>query len=248
EKEKSSAKEVLTSDDKKRLKELYKNKKVGFIGENIAPAVYQIWQLGLEVEMISNEKLVKEEVGKSDYDILVYTSGEHYTQTVEETGDVDKAIKEYLNTGGTLIAAPTGPFPFYYNEKGDSVITANELGFSIYQGDIKVKENLTFEYTAEITEFVEVEEENIPFPATGDRRWRPSRNKSISGAEYLPLMKLFSGEKDDQENNGDGVAYIEHKNNDLAPGKTVYIWFRLLDGQQGTRLLYNVFHFLAEKE
>ncbi|MFW6308377.1 MAG: glycoside hydrolase family 99-like domain-containing protein [bacterium] len=244
EKTKEEKVETNIKEKKQIIKDHYQDTKVGIIGEEINSVVYKLWNLGLEVELVSYEEFVEQKISEDDYQILVYVGGEHYTQTVNETGDVDDTIKEYLQSGGTFIAAPNAPFPFFYNEKDETVRQANKLGFSIHINEVSTDKEPVFRYHEDIVKQLEIETTEISFPVAGDTRWRPSfkRGAAVFGATYTPLLSLYDG----NENLGDGISVIEHEDNKYSPGKTVYIWFRLLDGQTGYQSLYNVFRFLIK--
>ena len=64
----------------------------------------------------------------------IYAGGEGYTQSLKESGDIDKALLRYLGNGGLIVVIPSQPFPFYYNEKGETVASAYQFGLPIGTG------------------------------------------------------------------------------------------------------------------
>ena len=165
-----------------------------------------------------------------------------------EKGDVDEAILRYLGEGGLVIALSTGPFPFYYSETGQAVVSARKLGFPIEVGGIGGWETppSNIELTFEIDNTVLVGlPSSVPFPRTGDLSWRPSSGTELpDGDIYLPLAQL----KDENGNYyGDGIAYIEHRFSEPHNGKNIYVWMRMLDVLSAGDALYALFHLAGER-
>lgn len=85
----------------------------------------------------------------------------------------------------------------------------------------------------------------LAYPTEGDLRWRPFAGTQLpKGDAYIPLVSLYDSE---DNNYGDGVAYIEHKESQPVNGKGVYIWNRGAE-LLGDQLYFDVFSFLAESK
>jgi glycoprotein endo-alpha-1,2-mannosidase len=239
----------ISPEKAQELRELYKCQTIAILPDFRGEAVFWLADFGVDVKELTWQEVVDPaQLNVRNFPVLVYLSGEQYTQTLEKGGDVDVAILRYLREGGLLIAVSTEPFPFYYNEAGKAVVSARKFGFPIEVGGVYGWESpppdvkLTFEIDDELLTSLPP---SAPFPETGDLRWRP-----ISGAElfnndvYLPLAQL----KDEKGNNyGDGIAYIEHKASPPRNGKNIYVWMRMPDVLNTGDLLYEIFRLAGER-
>jgi len=242
---------------KKSIEQKYKdlkiailtNSKTSLIKDDLNNIILNLIKLGLDFDVVNYREIVNNSVSKSNYDILIYTSGEDYTRSIETNGDVDKRLREYLKSGGILIAVSSGPFPFYYNQFGNKVNKANEVGFSIhFPKDLDNKEDTYFKYSDSAKKILE-NKDDIKIDYPWDLSFRPSINQDIDKGKYYSILKLY-----DNEGNyyGDGAAYIDYKkgylNSNSEAGSTMYIWYGLLDSEKSMDVLYNSLKFLAEKE
>ena len=243
--------ELAEHQQNQELKDKYDELEIAIFGGEFNKTAYNIWQLIGEFDYLSYQDFAEGDISSSDYDILIYNGGEYYTRTVESSGDVDQALQEYLKTGGTLMALPEGPLPFFYDQDGEIVDQASQLGFSIHIPDTKPEETESphFQTDPALTGLYPDEPESkFDYPAHLPR-WRPAREADLSQADYQPLISLYDGENNHL---GDGAAYIKHQEGllssaELAPGRTVYLWKGLLQDEKGLRNLYDVFYFLAEE-
>ena len=190
---------------------------------------------------LSPEELVNPEVFNArNFPILFVFGDEHYIQTVGEEGDGDRAILNYLKGGGTIISFSSGPTPFAYNEQNELLSSYERFGFTLCgRGGTKpppnprsyamwekppAGEKFVFRRNPRQEILVNVPDE-FPFYDRGDLRWRPMGNFwSPEEAEYIPLITLYDNEG---ETRGDGAALVFFKKGELAPGRIVYVWFRL---------------------
>ena len=78
----------------------------------------------------------------------------------------------------------------------------------------------------------------LPFPASGDLRWRPF----VAGGRgrHVSLLTLVNA---DGTKLGDAVAYVELP----TGGRVVYVWFALLHGPNAPGILHDVFDFVASR-
>jgi hypothetical protein len=65
------------------------------------------------------------------FDLAVYLGGEAFFQTVRKENDAQAALQKYLAGGGTLLALPYGPLPFYYSQAGKVVGAAPGYGLRL---------------------------------------------------------------------------------------------------------------------
>jgi len=178
--------------------------------------------------------------------VLLYASGENYTQTLREKEDIDQAILDYLGQGGLLMALPAFPLPFYYNEAGEAVSSARKFGFPIGGVGGWEKPPTDVELTFEVdNSLLPGLPSSAAFPETGDLRWRPGFGDDLSeGDVYLPLARL----KDEKGRNyGDGIIYVEHRISAPKNGKNIYAWMRMPDVLNTEDVFYELFRLAGEK-
>ena len=242
---------------KKYIKKKYNNKKIAIminsqsslIDNDLNNTILNLIKLRLDFEVVTYRDIVEKSINKKNYDLLIYASGEEYTRSIKENGDVDQALKEYIKSGGHLIALPSGPFPFYSNQFGNRVNKANDIGFSIYFPEEFQKPNEPYFIYSNFAKKLldDFDNEKISYPE--ELRFRPSQNKDIANAKYYSILKLYDK---NSKYYGDGAAYINYKKGYLGsntePGSTMYVWYGLLNSDKSIEVLYNSLKFLAKKE
>ena len=184
--------------------------------------------------------------GASRFWVTLYVGGEAYYQTVQQEGDGDEALRRYLAEGGTLLALPSGPFPFYYNERDKSVVSAGSFGLpicgsgafdrldQIEQARVRGWETppegvqLHFERAPEQEAVVSVPE-RFEWLGEGDPRWRPIVNVIGDTGKYTPLITLRDQTGADY---GQAAAVIEYTQGDLKGGRVGYAWSTLTGSKE----------------
>jgi glycoprotein endo-alpha-1,2-mannosidase len=229
------------------LQKLYKDRTIAILPGFSSDAVFWLLDTGIALkEFTWQDVLDPDKLNVKDFPVLLYASGENYTQTLREKEDIDQAILDYLSRGGLLMALPALPLPFYYNEAGKVVSSARKLGFPI--GGIGGWERpppdvkLTFEINNDLLPGLP---SSAAFPETGDLRWRPSLGDDLpEGDVYLPLARLKDEEGRDY---GDGIVYVEHRVSAPENGKNIYAWMRMPDVFNTEDVLYELFRLAGEK-
>ncbi|MBM3497982.1 MAG: hypothetical protein FJX74_04850 [Armatimonadetes bacterium] len=180
--------------------------------------------------------------------IVLYLGGEEYRNTVREEGDVIASLQRYLREGGTLVALPTGPFPFYYDETNKPNVRAADVGLPINGSGVEGRRDqlpeaermrisgwekppegraLTFHLSPEQSIIASLPKA-FPFPTTGDPRWRPLANVIGEAGEYTPILTL----RDEEGNSyGEAAAMIRYTAGPLAGGRVVYVWSTLANSR-----------------
>jgi len=206
-------------------------------GANSEAIWWLVNSLDVEPETLSWEDVVDGKLTPDRCGVLLCAGDEHYRQTLRQTGDVDAAIRRYLDAGGLLLALPSRPMPFFYNQDGKEVDSAKKFGLSL--------ENAWDTPPAgKVLQFVQPGRtlphlpDRLPYPTADDRRWRPIARKQH--ARYLSLLELRD---QSGQSHGDAVAYAELPEG----GRVLYAWFRLLDCPQADALLFDLFEFIAEQ-
>jgi hypothetical protein len=192
--------------------------------------------------------------------LALHAGTERYTQTLDQANDVERALQRYLGEGGLLVSIPVQPFPFYYNEQGESVVGAGRLGFPIAGSGAHQRDDvpegarvagwetpptgpkLSFDIDTEALPGLPA---SVPFPRAGDLRWRPGTEALVAEDDvYVPLAAL----RDEQgKAYGDGIVYVEHRASAPKGGKNLYVWMRMPDALPRDDLLFALFRFAAEK-
>ena len=251
----------VSPDKARALRKLYEGRTIGILPDFGGKAVFWLAATGVALRELSWRDVLDPVLFNArQLPVVVYAGAESYVQTVREKGDVDKAILRYLAEGGLLVALPTGPFPFYYNESGEAVVSAGRFGFPIggsgafgradvapaatVRGWETPPEGVKLAFQLD-TERLAGLPKSVPFPDTGDPRWRPCTGAVLpEGDVYLPLARLVD---DRGHHYGDGVAYIEHKVSPPRGGKNIYAWKRMADVLAADPFLFAIFRLAAEK-
>jgi hypothetical protein len=153
---------------------------------------------------------------------------------VHEQGDVDAALQSYLKQGGFLVAVPSGPWPFYYDETGAAVNQSHRFGLTLRMGwEEPPRPDLAFVQLERLMPHVP---ESFGFPTSGDLRWRGFF--AHDHTDHVSLLRLQNGSG---EYLGDAVAYAQPS----AGGHVAYAWFELFNGPHAEPLLYDLFAFAA---
>lgn len=244
-----------------QLRALYRDRAVALLPDYGSEAVLWLADSGVAIRELTWEDLLDPgQFNPAHFPVTLFGGGEGYVQTLHEEGDVDRALVRYLEAGGLLVVIPNQPFPFYYNQAGKSVVSAGRFGFpiagsgafgradvdpaAICRGWEQPPAGVTLSFAVDSTLLPGVPGE-VPWPATGDLRWRPA-NRSVlpDGDVYLSLAELRDA---GGKSYGDGIAYIEHRVSPPRGGKCLYVWMRMpeLLGRDAT--LFGVFRLAAEK-
>ena len=231
----------------------------GLLPDAQSEAPFWLMEVGADVRPVSWEQVADPAaLDATKLPALIWAGGENYIQTVRAPRDVDEALVRYLHQGGLLISMASLPYPFFRTADGDIVVTAPKLGLPLAVGE--PGENIArvepqargFEAPPEgvaLTFHVDTQRlkglpGSIPFPKSGDLRWRPFLGRALpDGNTYVPLIEL----RDEQGRWwGDAVAYAEYRASEPKGGRVLYMWFGLLDMPIANELLASTFEFLAE--
>ena len=181
--------------------------------------------------------------------VALYLGQEDYWATVRREGDAADALRRFMRSGGTLVAMPTGPFPFYYAGKNNDVaILARELGLPICGSGALERDDriqvarvggwekppegvkLTF-HLADKPAIISGLPKTFPFPdpEEHDPRWRPIVNVVPKGNVYTPILTL----RDDKGRSyGEAAAVIDYQAGPLKGARTAYVWSTLAQHPQ----------------
>ncbi len=221
----------------------------GYTGD----AVFWLADAGVPLEELTWEDVTSaDRFNARRYRIAVYAGYEDYRQTLHEHADVDRGLVRYLEEGGLLLALPSGPFPFYYNEHRTAVHAARQFGLPVEGGTGDPRQaptgwehppaglTFTFEFN---TEFIHSVPPRAAFPLDGDLRWRPMTAQGLAeGDTYISLARLT-----DQTGRywGDGIAYVEHRVTAPRNGKCLYAWMRMIDVAERNQMLFDLLKLAA---
>ncbi|MCX7993986.1 MAG: hypothetical protein N2651_10005, partial [Fimbriimonadales bacterium] len=241
---------AVTGERVANLRRLWQGKTLGLLPEAHSEALFWLLEVGLPVEPLEYAALVApNRLTSQRYAALVYAGGEGYRAQVNAAGDVDRALQSYLQSGGTLLALPSAPFPFYYAD-GKEVNRAGLFGLPIAGSADRPEAGKTgfetpptpgFQFRLNRAVVQGAGESPLPFPEGGDRRWRPAlRHLAPADARYTPLATLYDAQG---HNWGDSAVWIR-----LPNGSRVgYIWFRLLETPYAPLLLTALFELAGRR-
>ncbi len=261
---------ALTGEKMADLRKRWQGKRIGILPDASSEALWWLLDSDLPLDALSWEQVVEAGFLKpSRYQALVYAGGEYAPATVREAGDVERALRAYLQAGGALLALPSEPFPFYYADRKPVGNTLARFGLPIagssdrpVAGETGFERppvsNLQFHFNR--SEMPEIGTEPVPFPAGGDLRWRPLiRNFFLSPAreypKHSPREKNFvrawvqteadyiplATLRDAQGRSwGEGAGILRYHSGAFKGATLGYIWFRLLEMQNAPILLYHM--------
>jgi hypothetical protein len=169
------------------------------------------------------------------YPLLLYAAGEEYRTTVDREGDVDAGLEAYLAAGGFLLVMPSRPWPFFRNAEGTPVNRSARFGVSLRGGWEAPPEGRTLRLVQPDRRLPHLPAE-LPFPETGDLRWRPFVPDGHK--RHVPLLALRDGSGKPL---GEAIAYAEP----AGGGRILYVWFRLLRGPRAAAVMLDAFTFAA---
>jgi hypothetical protein len=245
----------------RELRDLFRGRTIGILPDYGGRAVFWLADTGIAVKELAWQDLLDAEVfSAKQVPVVLHAGSEGFVQSVDVQGDVEQALRRYLGEGGLLMAVSYQPFPFYYNEKRETVNAAGRLGFPIVGSGAPAREdrpdaarvrgweeppedaNLTFRVDTDVLAGLPA---IAPFPGSGDQRWRPATDALLANNDvYVPLARL----RDAQGNlYGDGIAYIEHGSSPPRNGKNLYVWMRMPDVLGGNDLFFALFRFAAKR-
>jgi len=218
-------------------------------------AYFWLAELGVRPQLLTWEQVADGTADARKFPMLLYAGGEKYRQTVKQHGDVDAAIAKYLKAGGCLVVLPSGPMPFYRNEKDEAVNTASTFGLNIGIGS--TSGGFEKPPTGKRLWFVNRQAGlphlpgTFPFPGVGDRRWRPFLSNIEPtgcgpGGEPHGITgfgELYDGGK----SYGRWAGEVVHHGCKLDGGRVLYAWFGLLESPEADDLLFDLFSLAAGK-
>ncbi|MFO7906645.1 MAG: endo-1,3-alpha-glucanase family glycosylhydrolase [Pirellulaceae bacterium] len=250
-----SKESALAADQANVLKRLFKNRPIAVLPGYDNDVVFWLAEAGVALHELSWRDVTSpDRFNTRKFPVVLYAGFEAYRRTQSDQGDVDQHLTRYLKEGGMLVAMPSGPFPFYYNENRETVNSAARFGLPVTSGVGNPANaptgwetppeglDLTFHFQTEELDGISA---TAPFPEGGDARWRPISDQSLKDDDvYIPLATL----RDETGRYwGDGMAYVEHRATAPQGGKGLYVWMRMPEVVDRNQLLFELFRFVAEK-
>ncbi|MCS7065184.1 MAG: hypothetical protein NZL85_02790 [Fimbriimonadales bacterium] len=244
---------AITGEKLNALRRLWQGKRIGVLPNGVSEALFWLLDSGLEIVSLSEEQAIQSgELTPARYAALVYLGGERYRGTIREAGDFDRALRAYLQAGGTLIVLPSEPLPFYYDGEravnragffGLPIASSSPTPVAGQTGFERPPEGVQLAFRCDTRHLPDMPA-RLPFPESGDRRWRPMFKQGLDPQdEYLPLVTLLDSEGRDW---GEGAAVIRYRTGELKGAQVAYAWFRLLEIPQVPVLLHNLFTLLGK--
>ncbi len=240
----------------KELAALYERRTVAVLPDFESDAIFWLVDQPIAIRELTWEEVVDPKAfNAAACPVTVYGGHESYTQSVGAGGDVDDALVGYLKEGGLIMALGDGPLPFYYNARREAVRSAGRFGFPLLGsggggrngpgGWERPPADSILRFTID-TDLVGIAHTALPFPRSGDLRWRPATHALLDERDvYLPLARLHS---ESGEWLGDGIVYVEHKVSEPVGGKNIYAWMGLLRGEKKEKILEALFLLAGRKQ
>lgn len=237
---------TLSADSVRRLREVFADRVIGLLPGYGGSAPFMLVDAGLTVRELGWADLLDAAgFNARTYPVLLYAGGEHYRRTVRTANDVEQALQRYLGEGGFLVCMPHLPWPFYYDEAvGKPAPIAASLGLPVTGGWEQPPQGATLRFEVDTRSLAGLPA-SVPFPATGDLRWRAARRSAApAGARYSALATLMDA---NGQNLGDGIAYVELREPPLQGGRTLYVWMRMPEVLGGEPGLLALWQFVGQK-
>ncbi len=214
----------------------------------VAAARSQLASLGLDLVALSPQQLVdKGKLNPQSYPLALLVGAERFADTVADEGDATAALQAYLDGGGSLVVAATGPVfgrPQRWTGTGwDSVAAPmRRIALATRLGLLDAGQTLEKEPPAGcelVAGDVSLLGGRVPgrFALTdGLGAWRPIPGSQDAAVDFLPLLTLVDKAG---ATYGAGLAEMRRKGVDGA-GSVYYIWAPLLRGPQASALLQGI--------
>lgn len=245
----------LADDKAATLQRLFEKHPLALLPGYDNDVVFWLADAGIPLHELSWQDVISpDQFNAEKFPMVLYAGFEDYRQTQSAERDIDQHLIRYLREGGMLLAMPSGPFPFYYNENHEAVNAAGRFDLPVTSGAGNPANAPTgwetppegFDFRFQFrTDALSGIPESASFPEGGDVRWRPISGQSLKEDDvYVPLATLK-----DQTGRywGDGIAYVEHRQTAPQGGKGLYVWMRMPDVVDRHQLLFQLFRFAAEK-
>ena len=228
----------IPSADLARLRRQLDGRTIGVLPGAESPAFWFLAaDVRADVRSVAWADVAAGRVTPDRFPLLLYAAGEEYRASVDREGDVDAALEAYLAAGGFLLVMPSRPWPFFRNAEGRPVGRSARFGLTLRGGWEQPPAGQTLRLVQPERRLLHLPRE-LPFPASGDLRWRPF--VPTDHTRHVPLLVLRDGSG---KSLGDAMAYAEPK----VGGRVLYVWFRLLRGPRAEAVLLDAFTFAAEQ-
>lgn len=215
-----SAEPSLTETEYAALQEKLQGKTIAVLPEPESAAFWFLLGCNIKTEVLKWDDVAKR-LNPKTYPFLLYAGNETYLSSVRRPGDVDAAIVAYIRNGGVLLVLPSGPMPFYYDQKNKRVVDrASKFGLLLNQ-------NWWWERPPKGKILTYVQKNNklphlptaFAFPTDGDLRWRPFISDNNIKSQTLIELKDSEG-----KTYGDALVIVYPH----TGGLIVYGWFGLV--------------------
>ncbi|MBN2506655.1 MAG: hypothetical protein JXQ71_08170 [Verrucomicrobia bacterium] len=230
----------------RQVQRWFAGKTVGLLPDFSGDAAFWLLDAGVRVrELAWSDLLDPQQFNARKVPLVLHAGGEHYVRSLRAERDVERALQRYLADGGFLLAIPSLPFPFFYDDAaGAPAPIAGAVGLPVTGGWETPPPGAALAFHVE-TQQLRGLPATAPFPVLGDLRWRPAvRERAAPEDLYVPLAQLKDGAG---KSHGDGIAYVEHRSPERRGGKSLYVWMRVPEVLGINECLFAVFEFAATK-
>jgi len=237
---------ALAPEKARQVQAWFAGRTVGLLPDFSGEAAFWLLDAGDDVrELAWADLLDPQQLDPRKLPLVLHAGGEHYVRSVKAERDVEQALQRYLAAGGFLVAIPSLPFPFFYDDAaGRPAPVASEVGLPVTGGWETPPPDAVLTFHLD-TELLPGLSRTVAFPAAGDRRWRPAMRDAVAPEDlYVSLARLKAA---DGKSHGDGMAYVEYRAGARRGGKSLYVWMRMPEVLGINECLYAVFQFTAQK-
>lgn len=194
---------------------------IGILG-GLGPIGADVLTSGLPCRLVSVRAFCAGEVTARDCPILIYGGGEKVRTDFGGGRTLDAALRRFATARGELLVAGFEPWPLNQSLDTGQVSWSNTIGLPISIGfETPPAPGLVFQFRGPLGELG-----TLPFPTTGDFRFRPASPPADGSAIVEPLATL---QTQDGRPLGHGVLALRYTAGPFAPSRLIYAWFRIWD-------------------
>ncbi|MBD3176893.1 MAG: hypothetical protein GF320_17070 [Armatimonadia bacterium] len=204
--------------------------------------------LGSKIDELTPRQMVDPgQFSAAQYPFALQVGQEQYHRSVLAPDDGAEALLRYLEEGGTLVLASTGPYPMYYAldsgapapQHGDAFV--HRLGIRATFSMERPPEGQGMSLHRAAPDALPSMPESVPYPTTGDLRIRCLGAPNAPEITTTPLVELRDAQG---QTRGHAAALFEL----ASGGRVMFIWGGLLaHPKTGDAVMGDLIRWVAEE-
>ncbi|HWE35294.1 MAG TPA: hypothetical protein VG406_01885 [Isosphaeraceae bacterium] len=205
----------------KPLVDSWRGGTIGLLG-GLGPIGADVLSSGLPCRLVSLRAFCHGAITARDCPILIYGGGEKVRTDFGRGRTLDAALRRFARAGGVMVVASFEPWPMNQSLDTGQVSWSNTVGLPLAIGfETPPAPDLVVRFRGPLAELGD-----LPFPTTGDPRFRPAVPPADGTAVVEPLATLQAA---DGRPIGHGLLALRYTAGPFAPARWFYAWFRIWD-------------------